>query len=65
MIRLLPSPVKRVAKNVRSAIDPFYVALYRRRSGLPRAHPAGWTRISSADGSTIWRACFGPAALLS
>jgi SAM-dependent methyltransferase len=43
-IRLLPPPVKRVAKDVRTSIDPLYVALYRRRSGYGGLIPPGELR---------------------
>jgi hypothetical protein len=53
-IRLLPPPVKRVAKDVRTSIDPLYVALYRRRSGygglIPPGEPrarTGWPNVDS------------------
>jgi SAM-dependent methyltransferase len=53
-IRLLPPPVKRVAKDVRSFLDPVHVALYRRRSGFRGGIPpgkirarAGWPKVQS------------------
>jgi len=53
-IRLLPPPVKRLAKDLRHTIDPLYVALYRRRSGydglIPPGHlraRAGWPNVDS------------------
>lgn len=53
-VRLLPPPLKRAAKDVRSGIDPLYVALYRRRTGyegvIPPGHlraRAGWPNVDS------------------
>lgn len=51
---MLPPPVKRVAKDVRSALDPLYVTLYRRRTGYRGLIPppelrarTGWPNVDS------------------
>jgi SAM-dependent methyltransferase len=43
-IRLLPAPLKRVAKAVRAKVDPVYVGLYRRREGYGGVIPPGEVR---------------------
>ncbi|MCA1707220.1 MAG: class I SAM-dependent methyltransferase [Actinobacteria bacterium] len=53
-VRLLPPPIKRLVKDARSAVDPIYVHLCRKRAGYEGVIPpgsirarAGWLNVHS------------------
>lgn len=54
-VRLLPLPAKQAVKELRSQLDPAFVAAYRRRTGDDRPLPPGRIRArSGAAAITTW-----------